>query len=469
VEHRLWSISANFRIAYDRAMMATMLFQDYNNEGMKAERQAFPGGRFNDWQQYIPLDPGEMFVPLPLGARQAQVMTYETDLRTPYTQSWSLRVQREIMRNTVLQVAYVGNHATNHLRGLNYNQVETVTNGFLDGFLAAQRNLAANGDPNIGESTGQFGQIMAPLGGIPASMNTWIAQGQVARAADQIDRTLDPSNKLLEQAGLPITYFRLNPQFQHARAVSNLSNSNWNGLKVELNRRFHQGLHFQFNYTFGKGLTDYVGGQSQGDDFRDNHNRKLDKRLSNTDATHVINANYIWEIPVGRGRRWMADANPVVNGFLGGWQLNGIVAYATGQPFTVDTGRYNLTMGDTSTADYSGQGFNITSVIKGDQIRLFAPEDKSLFSNPAAGSAGGLSQYAFRNDDIMLLDASVEKSFPMRFIGEAGELQFRFEMYNFINQTNFTSVSSNINSGDFGVLRSAREPRVMQFALRLQF
>ncbi|MFH1574162.1 MAG: hypothetical protein ABIG68_09270, partial [Acidobacteriota bacterium] len=267
----------------------------------------------------------------------------------------------------------------------------------------------------------------------------------------------------------PITFFRLNPQFQHARAVSNLSNSTWNGLKVEISRRFHQGLHFQLNYTLGKGLTDYVGGQSQANDYRDNHNRRLDKRLSDTDATHVVNANYIWEIPVGRGRRWLADANRVVNGILGEWQINGIVAYSTGQPFTVDTGRYNLTMGDTSTPDYSGNGFNITKVIKGDQIRLFSEADKSLFSNPPAGSAGGLAQYAFRGDDILFLDASIVKSFPMRYLGEAGALQFRFEMYNFINQTNFTGISSNINAGDFGVLRSAREPRVMQFALRLQF
>jgi len=464
-----WSISSNFRISFDRAAMVTMLFQDYNNEGMKAQRQIFPGGRFGDAAALIPLPIPEMFEPLPVGARQSQVITYQNNLRTPYTQSWSLRIQREIMRNTVLQVAYVGNHSVGQLRGLNYNQVETVQNGFIDGFLAAQRNFFANGDPNTGESTGVLGQIMSPLGGIPSSYNGWIERGEVARVADDIDRNKDPSNNLLEQAGLPITYFRLNPQFQHARAVSTLTHSSYNGLKIELNRRFHQGLHLGFNYTFGKGLTDYDGGQSQSNDYRDNNNRWLDKTRSNFDSTHVINANYIWELPVGRGRRWMADMHPVLNGFIGGWQINGIVAYASGQPVTIDSGRYTLTMGDDSTANYSGKGFGITGVTKGDQIRLITEAQKSLFSFPVAGNAGQSAQNVFITDDATMIDTSIMKEFGIPYLGEEGALQFRFELFNTFNQTDFEGFSRVISSGDFGVVNSARNARRMQFSLRLQW
>src|SRR5262249_9796378 len=154
-------------------------------------------------------------------------------------------------------------------------------NGFLDGFLAAQRNLTANGNPNVGESIGVLATVFKPMNGIPASQNTAITQGQVATLANYADTTTFNGVRggPITAAGLSNTFFRVNPQVQNATIASNLSNSTWNGMKLEVGKRFSEGVFFQFNYTLGKGLTDYVGGQGLYDDYRDNQNRRLDKTL----------------------------------------------------------------------------------------------------------------------------------------------------------------------------------------------
>jgi len=462
-----WSISANYRITYDRTPLLYHVLQDNLAEGMTASRTIFPRTRFADVPKLIPLPTPEIFGPIPFN-RQGYVLSYDPSTRTPYTQGWSLRVQREIMNNTVVQLSYVGNKSTALWRAIDLNQIRLTDNGFLSVFLAAQRNAIANNNPNIGEGIGVLGQMFKPLGGIPASFTPYFVQGQAAIIAHVIDAQLDPSLNLLSAAGLPRNYFRINPQFLAAFLTGSNSNSSYNALKAEVSRRLSSGLQFQVNYTFGKALTDYDGRRVQTDVYRDNTNRTLDKTFAPFDATHVVNANFVWEIPVGRGRRWMADSHAAVNHVLGGWQLNGIIAYASGAPFTIHSGRNNLTVLDASTADYCCDFSIGGDVIKGTQVRSITPEQATLFKNPAAGSAGTLAQYRFRGPSMFMTDASLFKSFPIPLV-EKSELQFRFEAFNLFNNTNFNNPEGNINSPNFGVINGARAPRVLQFALRLIF
>jgi hypothetical protein len=378
-----------------------------------------------------------------------------------------------VARDWFVQVAYVGNTSIGGWRAINYNQIEIRKNGFLDGFLAAQRNLAANGNPNRGESIGILATIFAPLGGIPSSQNTVISQGRAADLANFADTTTSRSGVrggLLDLAGLSRTLFRINPQVANATIADNLSVSTWHGMKVEVGKRFSEGTYFQFNYTLGKGLTDFVGGQGQYNDYRDNENRRLDKSLQDFDSTHIIQANGIWELPFGVGKRWLGGVSGWRSGLISGWQLNGIFQLATSRPFTISTGRNLLTLNDSSTADYAGKDFNLASkVIKGDQILAITADEKALFSNPAAGSAGGTPQRAFRGPLYTNVDASVFKSFRLGFLGEQGALQFRMEAFNLFNHANFGLPTSSINSGSFGQIGSTFSPRIVQFALKVNF
>ena len=473
-----WSVGANYRLSYDRHYLTNTLFQIVGQEGTTTDRQfSAPSGTrltalpslFNSSTGYF--DPGVPFGPKAFD-RTGLVTAYDPTYYTPYTGNWSLRIQRELTKSTVVAVSYVGNKATGLMRSVDMNEIEVRKNGFLLGFLAAQRNLAANGDPVTGESTGVFGQLHAVMSAADrTSIRTDLSIGNVAAVADFIDRTR-ASSTYLERAGLPLNFFRLNPQFQTAWVQGNNSNSTYNALKVEVTRRFQEGLQFDGNYTFSKNLTDYEGGQSNRQAYRDNSNRGLDKSYTGIDARHVWNANFVWELPVGSGQRWMPQSNAILQGFLGGWQVNGIFSYSSGTPFTITSGRNKLNTGNQSTADCNGCDPNMTTkVIKSDVLRALTDEEIRMFTDPVAGSPGGTAQRYFRASGNWVLDGSVFKSFRLGFIpGEQGELQTRFEFFNALNHTNFGSPTSNITSGTFGVITAPTSgQRIIQVAMKFLF
>ncbi len=113
-----WSISANYRIAYDRVGNVMTGASNFFNEGMGATRTIFPRVRFSDAGRFLPLPTPEIFAPIPFD-RLGVVYAIDSNLYVPHTQSWSLRIQHEVMRNTLLQVAYVGNKATGQYRAVN--------------------------------------------------------------------------------------------------------------------------------------------------------------------------------------------------------------------------------------------------------------------------------------------------------------------------------------------------------------
>jgi hypothetical protein len=474
-----WSISGNFRMSYDRTWLATTLFVDFDQEGMSTARtlNAQSGTRlsalpnlFNSRTGYF--DPGVPFGPKAFD-RNGNINIYDPGLYTPYMTSWSMRMQREIFRGTALAVSYVGNKASGMPRAIDVNQLQLRKNGFLDGFLAAQRNLLANNNPMTGEATGVFGQIYNIMATADKnSISSDLRNGSVATVANFIDRSR-ASSKYLENAGLPLSFFRANPQFNTSYLIGNNSYSTYHGLKVEVTRRFQSGLQFDFNYTFSKCLTDYEGGQSQRDAYRDLENRRLDKRLAGIDATHVINANFIWHLPVGNGRHWLKTLNPILEGILGGWQTNGIFALATGSPFTISSGRNKLTLLDASTANCLECDPSMTAKVvrDGGNLRALTAEEIKLFTDPVAGSAGYLAQNFFRGSRTWVLDGSIFKSFRLhRLLGEQGELQTRFEFFNAFNHTRFGNPTSNLTDGNFGIISPPTgNARIIQGALKILF
>ena len=258
--------------------------------GMAVDTEAVPKIRFSDPALYtvwgnsngILLPHGEPFEPIP-NIRTGRAYALEETIRTPYTQSWSLRIQRELMQDWYFQVAYVGNISVGGWRAMNLDQLEMRQNGFLEGFLAAQRNLAANNDPLVGESTGVFGQLWSalPAGSARTGQYSNIRAGAAAEVVNYLD-IYEPAGgqrgDLVKNAGLSDTFFRINPQVADANICDNMSMSTYHGMKLEIGKRFSGGTYLQFNYTLGKALSDYEGGQGQYNDFRDNQNRHQSDR-----------------------------------------------------------------------------------------------------------------------------------------------------------------------------------------------
>lgn len=471
------AVSAAYRIAFDRFQMVAGDFSA-NNYGGETSVTLTPFTRFSD----PTLNKGILPIPTPplfalLGnIRQGNAYVADPNLKTPYVGLWNFSIERQIGSNWKLSASYVGNHEVGLWRGVNLNQVQMLSNGFLSAFEIAQQNLAQNGSPTKGQSLGSLQPLFAL---VPSSQYVLINQGQAAALADFLDTTTLKTGTrggLLGLAGLPAAFFRYNPQVQNLYIVGNRSHSTWDGLQLELARSFQHGLYFQANYTLSKGFTDSVPDpQSFTSDYRDASNPGLDKSLSPLDSTHVILINAIWALPIGRGRSLLSKASGWVDGVIGGWQLNGIYNFSTGRPLNVTTGRHNVNQTVASNPNFAGGFSNLSGVYKGaSQVTFATPQQAAAFSNPGAGSAGTLANYAFHGPGFSSLDMSLFKQFRLKFLGEAGQLQFRAEAFNIFNHTSFvdptgSSPALNINSGSFGVLTSAYPARIGQFGLRLVF
>jgi hypothetical protein len=415
--------------------------------------------------------------------RDSRAYAVDPDIRTPYVQNWSFRIARQIGLAWKVEAAYVGNHAVGQWRAVNFNQIEIRKNGFLEAFKIAQRNLAANGSPTRGDSLGALQSLFAL---VPTSQNNTIATGQVAALAEFLDTTTlntGVRGGLVTAAGLPNTFFRFNPQVTNLNIVGNRSHSTWDALKLTVARQMQQGLHVQANYTLGKGFTDYIPAQGLYEDYRDNANAKLDKAIMDLDSTHALTLNWIYDLPIGRGRAFLANAPTIVQGVLGGWQVNGIETWVTGRPMRVSTGvcaynivsttcssgRFNVNQVIASTPNFAGDSFHMSKVSKGTQITTVTDAQKAQFSNPGPGEPGNLPRVSMRGPGYANLDVSLFKKFGLPFLGEAGEAQFRVQLYNALNQVNWNEPNTNINGGSFGVITGTRAARIGELALKIVF
>lgn len=466
------TLSGAYGISYDRSMM--VVYADFSTENYSSATTVTltPFTRFSDpnlYRNILPIPVPQLFAPLG-NTRDSRAYVVDPDIATPYVQSWNLRAAQQIGANWKIEASYVGNHAVGQWRAENLDQIEIRKNGFLDAFKIAQSNLQQNGNPTTGQS---LGQLTALFRSIPTAQYTLINQGQVGALANFLDTTTLQTGVrggLIGRAGLPPTFFRFNPQVLNLNVVGNRNHSTWNGVKLSLSRRMQRGLYLQGNYTIGKGFTDYISQQVLFDpDYRDNANPRLDRAISRFDSTHSVSVNWIYEMPFGRGLRFMTNAPGAAQAILGGWQINGIYKWTTGRPLQVTTGRFNLTANVASTPNFTGQSFHLSKVQKGSQITTITPEQRAQFSNPGAGEAGGLPLWSLRGPGYANLDMSIFKKFRMGFLGEAGEAQFRVELYNALNQVNFSDPAVNINSGNFGVISSALAARVGQLALKIVF
>jgi len=464
-------VRGSYRVAYDRFMMSVFGGFSSRNYGATTSIQKTPFDRLSNLSSIVPIPAPAPFAPLG-NVRQSQAYVGDPNMGTPYVQSWTFGIERQLHSDWKVDVSYVGNHAVGMWRGANFNQNEIRQNGFLDAFKIAQQNLATNGNPAIGEDLGALQPLFELT---PSSQYGLITRGEAAGLSNFFDTTtLNTGNRggLLGLAGLSDTFFRFNSQIIDLDIIGNRSHSTFHGMKLGINRRLNAGLYLQANYTLGKALTDNVPGQNLASDYRDNANHKLDKGISRLDSTHVLLMNGIWELPFGKGRMFLTDPPGWVDAIVGGWQINGIYNFSTGRALGVTTGRNLINNTTDSTPDFSGDFKNLSDVNKGAQITYLSTSQKDSFSNPSAGEVGGLPiRGPFHTPGVSLFDMSFFKRFALGFLTEDSELQIRVEFFNIFNHTNWRlqNPTTNMNSGSFGVISRAWEPRIGQLALKYVF
>jgi hypothetical protein len=416
----------------------------------------------------------------PPNNRNEQPLMFGKDVVTPFTHQWTLGVQREILPRTMLEVNYVGAKGVNLFRMMNVNQMDLNKNGFIRDFLAAQRNLAANGNANIGEPTGNLGRLFG--GNIPTTIVGDLQNGNVGSVADRLDRgTLGIG---LAAAGLPDNFFRPNPQFSIAGVGCTCSHSMYNALQIQVQRQFSKSLTVAANYTLSRS-TDDVSNDTRGAGTElvvpsDPNNLDLDKAVSDHDVTHVVRGYFIADLPVGRGRKLLGKMPKALDLVLGGWQVNGILDASSGYPFSVFSGFHTFTFYDSGTrvATTSGNGTTNRAVFTGPSTDIghvrrtpqgaefFSAEERAMFQTPKPGETGS-GRNLFRGPGFFQFDLGLFKNFN---VGHDRRLELRAEIFNVFNTVNFNDPNFLVTAGSFGTITDTRvPPRIIQLGVKMYF
>jgi hypothetical protein len=267
---------------------------------------------------------------------------------------------------------------------------------------------------------------------------------------------------------LPDNFFRPFPGFTSVTYQEHSGTSNYNGLHVNATRRFSQSLQFGVAYTWSKamGLTN---SDQQALPLYQNYRVWSYGKLS-FDQTHKLVANYLWELP----KLSKVAPNPVVRAVFDNWQLNGIATFASGTPAGIG-------FSTTDNADITGGGDGARVVMLENPIlergeRSFSRWfNTNAFGRPARGTAGNAPKDVFRLPGVNNWDVTLLKRFPLG--SEQRSLQFRWEMYNAFNHTQYFGIDTtarfdpagNQVSQLFGQVTSTRLPRIMQFGLHFYF
>ncbi|MGH9914422.1 MAG: hypothetical protein ACRD63_03930, partial [Pyrinomonadaceae bacterium] len=279
----------------------------------------------------------------------------------------------------------------------------------------------------------------------------------------------------------------IQPQYAAFSTFSTIGLSNYNSAQFSLRQRLRNDVTFDFNYTYGHSQDIASGLQTSGNFGAAFILNPLDPRLSyansDFDFRHIINANYLVGLPVGKGKRYLSNAPGVVNALIGGWQLTGIFRYnsggPTGEPFADSRFATNFQL--------TSNGVRVRPLLSsptrtGDP-NIFSDTEAafSSFRDAKAGEVG--DRNILRSPGYIALDAGLYKTFH---IGERQDLTFRWEVYNVTNTQRFTDVIglglpqdpflSGAPSEDFGKftatqtsLNETKAGRLMQFALRFTF
>ena len=248
--------------------------------------------------------------------------------------------------------------------------------------------------------------------------------------------------------------------------------SSYNALQSKLEKRFSRGLSILASYTWAHAIDDSPGGIcSNGASARDCGpddplRPQLERASSDTDIRHRFTFSNVYDLPWGRGRSYGSSMPEAVDFFIGGFQLNNIITYQSGPLYnvTANGGRVDLIGDPTPTAADRAAGRQLNrAAFRSAVTPVFA-------SDPGGPKIGSLGRNVFRGGNQFYWDAALFKNFPVRWISEAFNVQFRFSAYNVLNRVNRSSPNGDINNtGDFGRDTSEQRRRQLEFALKLLF
>ncbi|HXG68484.1 MAG TPA: hypothetical protein VNO70_25540, partial [Blastocatellia bacterium] len=484
------SIRANYRVAYDRIntfVISSTIFQSAPGATLAVLNDSFgqAGGRIRDGLPTIAPPPGitpEQFRQ-PAAFSNSTLTVLDSSWRTPKTHQWGVSFQREIGFNSVFQVNYIGNRGVGLFGGYDINQIDIFNNGFLEAFKVVQaggesqliNDLLSRDTRRRANESGS--QMVRRLSASDLSLNS------VAGLANSIATRLQGGVPVHVLAGFSPFFFKPYPQFGSLFVLDSNDYSNYNALELQVQRRYQNGLSFQFSYTlsasrdtrsFDPAFTRVSTGsaQSAGSTPFDLRDRSINYAYSDFDARHVFQGGFLAEIPVGRNRRWGNDWHPAIDRILGGWEIAGTYRQQTGRPFTIYSGANTVSNVVQSPANCNGCDPDMGEIRINPEngIPFFFTEGQiEQFSTPGPGELGNTGRNGFRAPGRVNLDLMIGKR--TRII-EGHDLEFRVEMINATNTPSYGLPNSAvITSSLFGRVFNSfvSSSRKIQLGLKYNF
>ncbi len=339
---------------------------------------------------------------------------------TPYVEQWTYSVQYELPQNTVIEAAYVGNHGVKlPYAGFEMNQLDPK-------YLSLGNKLL---DP-----------VANPFNGV-------IAVGSLSGPTIPYGQLLRPY-----------------PQFTSVSAVQPPSGmSTYHAMNLSLQRRFSNGLQFLVTFTASKYLATPEGNEGWAAGgaqlVRNWYDTSLEKSLMSNDIPKSFVASYIYELPVGKGKKVQPD-NRLLDGVIGGWQVSGVFTAKDGFPLAMTT----------TTNNTNSFGGNQRPNIVGDPHISSPTIDKwfntAAFAQPPAFTFGNAPRTMpnLRAPGIINWDGTLQKNFPIG--AERSRLQIRGEFYNLLNRPNFYAPNTTFGNPSFGVITGSLPGRSIQLGAR---
>lgn len=348
----------------------------------------------------------------------------------PYVQQWNFTIQRQLAQGTTLEVAYAGAKGTHLIGGPVLNQLP-------DADLALGAAALTK-------------QVTNPFYGL-------IPYGTLAHETVQAGQLLRPY-----------------PQYT---GVTGANDGNrdyaYESLQLKFEQRFHQGGTILAAYAWSKNIGDVETGMGWLENgptagIQDNNNLNQERAVSGFDVPHRLVLSYVYDLPFGKGKRFLANATGVAGKLISGWEINGISTFQAGFPLTLTTAS-NITdsFGGGSRPNYVG-GCSVPEAGSASQ-KLRQWFNTACFMAPPAATFGNLGRTlaSVRSHGIANYDFALAKN---TVITERIGLQFRTEFFNIFNRVQFGPPGQALGNPQFGVISSTiNQPRLIQFALRLSF
>ena len=261
------------------------------------------------------------------------------------------------------------------------------------------------------------------------------------------------------------------PQLSGMLYSSQAGWSEFHALNLKLERRFNNGFQLLMAHSFMKSIdTDSAG--SWGSPNLNPANFELDKGVSDFNISQRWVTSLVYELPFGKGKRFLNSSSKAADLVIGGWQLNGIASWQAGVPRIISAPNNTTLAFVSQRADFTGTGMYSSFGGITPREDFGGNNHRRFWINPAAFAPTAPLRFGTSGRNILYgpswtnVDLSAFKNFN---ITESKVLQFRAEAFNAFNNVQFNPPDQNVVSPNFGTLQNAQRPRVMQVALRFTF